>query len=300
MKAQHTRKSADVHGGAGLTTSQPKKPGLVGKFAIVAVGVAFTAQDMVGETVSNVWDLNKRMLRAAGELSQPLRGPLEAAGVSQLVTRPLDTLGEQLESTVRDLATRGRTGIANGDGLVLQSVDTVIDAILVYLTDNPEVDTLIRTQIDRLMPMLAKNPAVHALIRDQVQLILPELMTSPEIQALIRVQAGQYLDYLMSHPDQVQALIREQGDTYIDYLNAHPTAVQTLIQGQSLSLAGQVRDEVRERTVTGDSMVDTIVRSLLRLKPRDELPPPSEAVQERAEMARLPADYIRENTNGDT
>ncbi len=63
-------------------------------------------------------------------------------------------------------------------------------------------------------------------------------------------------------------------------------------------MAGQMRDEVRERTVTADGLVDLVVRNLLRLKPREELPSPPEAVQRRAEIAHLPSDYTRESING--
>ena len=118
------------------------------------------------------------------------------------------------------------------------------------------------------------------------------------VQLLIRAQVASYLTYLNEHPDEVQTLIRTQGDVYIDYLNAHPAQVQTLLQGQSLGLASQVRDEIRERTVTADGLVDTIVRNLLRLKPREELPPPPLEVQRRAQSAHLPADDQEEPHNG--
>jgi hypothetical protein len=166
------------------------------------------------------------------------------------------------------------------------------------LRRNPEVNQLIDAQIERLLPLLGQHPAVQQLVRDQVATILPTLINDPEVQALIRAQAGAYIAYLQANPDQVQPLIRQQGDVYIDYLNDHPTSVQTLVQGQSLSLAGQLRDEVRERTVTGDSLVDSIVRSILRLKPREELPPPPENVQRRAESGRLTSDFFKGNENG--
>jgi hypothetical protein len=146
--------------------------------------------------------------------------------------------------------------------------------------------------------VLGAHPAVQQLVREQVAAILPELIDDPAVQELIRAQAGAYIAYLGTSPEQVQPLIRQQGDIYIDYLNVHPAPVQALVQGQSLSLAGQLRDEVRERTVTGDSLVDSIVRSILRMKPREELPPPPEEVQRRAESGRLTSDYTRGRENG--
>jgi hypothetical protein len=103
----------------------------------------------------------------------------------------------------------------------------------------------------------------------------------------------------LSDDEAVQLLIRAQGDTYISYLNANPGSVQNLVQGQSLTLASQMRDEVRERTVTGDSVVDTIVRNILRLKPREELPPPDPDIRRRAETGKLTSDFVRGRPNGD-
>jgi hypothetical protein len=116
---------------------------------------------------------------------------------------------------------------------------------------------------------------------------------------LIRAQAGEYLQYLQDNPDTVQALIREQGDTYIDYLNEHPDAVQTLVSGQSLGIAGQVMDEVRERTVTADSVAEMLVRGLLRKKPRYDIEEPPDAVQRRAGAGILPSDYVQRKEQAD-
>ena len=64
-------------------------------------------------------------------------------------------------------------------------------------------------------------------------------------------------------------------DEFISDLSQNPE-LQSVVQQQSLSFAGEVRDEVRERTVSADNGVEDIVRRLLRLPPREELaaPPP--------------------------
>jgi hypothetical protein len=46
-----------------------------------------------------------------------------------------------------------------------------------------------------------------------------------------------------------------------------------IIAGQGAGLAGAVRDNTRQATVTGDSVLERIVRRLLRMTPRDQLPP---------------------------
>jgi hypothetical protein len=70
-------------------------------------------------------------------------------------------------------------------------------------------------------------------------------------------------------------------DDFIDYLGDKPE-VQELIAGQTTGLAGEVLNEVRERTVSGDSFLEGIVRAVLRKSPRAELPPPSTEIRQSA------------------
>jgi hypothetical protein len=70
-------------------------------------------------------------------------------------------------------------------------------------------------------------------------------------------------------------------DDFINYLGDKPE-VQELIAGQTTGLAGEVLDEVRERTVSGDSFLEGIVRAVLRKAPRAELPPPSMEIRQSA------------------
>ncbi len=68
---------------------------------------------------------------------------------------------------------------------------------------------------------------------------------------------------------------------FIDYLADKPE-VQELIAGQTTGLAADVLDEVRERTVSGDSFLEGLVRAVLRKTPRAELPPPPLEVRQSA------------------
>jgi cytochrome P450 len=200
--------------------------------------------------------------------------------------------------TADNLVERGQEAMVNTVGFAATPVAAVVDGVLQYLSDNPQVDALVQSQINKALPALADNPSVQALVRSQVEQIMPYLLHNAAIQELIRAQAHVYLAYLEEHPEEIEELVRLVGDDYIDYLNQYPAAVQTLIQGQSIGLAAEVRDEVRERTVTADSVLDTVVRHLLRLTPTSELPVPSEPVKRRAEYGRLPEDYIRKYPNG--
>lgn len=266
--------------------------------AHLAIGSALTAGDLLEEGVSTALAVNRRVLDTVERVAEPLMAPLDAIGVTKAVRQQVETVTSTVNSVVGGLEDKGRAGLLAGDGAAPNVLGGVIDNVLAFLRQSPEVNQLIDVQLDRILPALGAHPAVQQLVRAQIVAILPELMHDPAVQALIRAQAGEYLAYLQTNPDQVQPLIRQQGDIYIDYLNDHPAPVQTLVQGQSLSLAGQLRDEVRERTVTGDSLVDSIVRSLLRLKPREELPPPPELVQRRAESGRLTSDFVKGRDNG--
>lgn len=281
-----------------VSRTHARTPSLLARVAHLAIGSVLTAGDLVEEGVTTALAVNRRVRETVERVAEPLLTPLDAVGVTKMVRRQVTTITTTVETVVSALEDKGRTGLLNGDGAAADVIGGVIDNVLAYLRQNPAVAELIDAQVERLLPALGAHPAVQQLVRAQVHAILPELMNDPIMQEVIRAQAGAYIDYLQANPDAVQPLIRQQGDIYIDYLNDHPAPVQTLVQGQSLSLAGQLRDEVRERTVTGDSLVDAVVRGILRLKPREELPPPPEQVQRRAESGRLTSDFVRGRENG--
>ena len=72
-------------------------------------------------------------------------------------------------------------------------------------------------------------------------------------------------------------------DEFINRLAENPE-LESLITQQSLGLASEARDEVRERTVTADNLVESLVRRVLRRTPRAELPGPPPEVQRWASM----------------
>ena len=106
------------------------------------------------------------------------------------------------------------------------------------------------------------------------------------VQLLVRDQVSKYLAYVMENPEEMEALVQLIGDRYLEYLREeNPEAIQEIIHGQSLSLAGEITDELRARTVTADSVVEMFMRSLLRRPARQELPMPSPAVLEHARLS---------------
>ena len=67
-------------------------------------------------------------------------------------------------------------------------------------------------------------------------------------------------------------------DEFISTLSENPE-LQELVAQQSISLAAGMRDEVRERTVTSDNVLEDIARRILRRQPRPELAEPPPEVQ---------------------
>jgi hypothetical protein len=74
-------------------------------------------------------------------------------------------------------------------------------------------------------------------------------------------------------------------DEYIEYLTTNPE-VKDLVQMQSTGLANEVIEEVRERTVSADTFLEGLARSLLHRLPRRQLPGPPSSLTARAAPSR--------------
>jgi hypothetical protein len=260
-------------------------------------GAAFEGIETVGNGISAIWNFNKSVLNTAGQITEPLLKPLDALGVTEMVRRPVDAMVTGVEERVAQFEVKGREGLTQTGSFTIVAISDTIDAVLDYISTHPQVDKMITDKLDKFLPMLSENVAVQKLVRKQVDAILPTLIKDPTIQLLIQEQANTYLDSLSTtlHP-KLQALIRQQGDDYITYLNAHPEQVQNLVQGQTIGMTTEIMNEVRERAVTADSTIEMIVRRILGRKQREELPLPPPEVQRRADVARLPSDFVEDGS----
>ena len=181
--------------------------------------------------------------------------------------------------------------------LVSKGEAEVEDWIQVGLSEQERSRQLVQdttsSAVNDVIQYLSTSPALEALIKSQIDQITVDLPQTTQIDVLVRVLANNYITYLNDNPEHVQSLIRSQGDTYLDHLSEKPEQVQALIQGQSQGLVEEIRDEIRERMVTGDSVLELLARSLFRRRPRSELPEPSSDVQARAMDPRLEGDFPR-------
>ena len=250
-----------------------------------AVGAALAAQRLVARGVDKSVAVNRQVWTATA----PLRKPLDWIGVTGLANNAVQSLSVQLDH----LGQTGRVEVIESREQALGALTTIVDAVIGYLGQSPAVVALVQDLLQQILPELADDPAIAKLVDTQLGLALPNLADDATVQDLIRKQVSAYLFYLQNHSEQIEALIRTQGDTYIEYLNRHPDNVQTLIQGQSLGLAGQVMDGVRERTVTADTVAEMFARRVLGRAPRANLDPPPKEVMRRADATVIPSDFIR-------
>jgi hypothetical protein len=183
------------------------------------------------------------------------------------------------------------------ESLVAKGETELEDWIQSGLSQESRAGEAAKTVLDPLVASvvsyLSNHPSIQVLIKNQIEVLAKESPELPQINILVRVLADNYITYLNENPDQVKQLIRSQGDVYIDHLAENPKQVQELVQGQSASMIGEITDEVRERMVTADSLLETLMRRLFRRQPRSELLPPPAEVQARALQARLPEDFPR-------
>jgi hypothetical protein len=92
-----------------------------------------------------------------------------------------------------------------------------------------------------------------------------------------------------------QATLEKSVDKSIDYLTTNEE-IKELIETQSVSLAGEVVEELRERAVSADLLLERIVRMILRLTPRDELPaPPAEIMEQARPFVRRAGRVVRKS-----
>jgi len=76
-------------------------------------------------------------------------------------------------------------------------------------------------------------------------------------------------------------------DDFIGHLSENEQ-LTTLVQEQSVGLANEFVEEVRERTVSADTLAESVVRRILRRPPRTALPPPEPIRAAVAEVKWVP------------
>jgi len=105
------------------------------------------------------------------------------------------------------------------------------------------------------------------------------------------IDLGRYEDEVSR--ELARAAVYERVDNAIEYLTANDE-VQELVQSQSAGLVDEVIEEARERTVSADNFLESLVRSFLRRPQRWELPDPPPAIKNQAAAPRqVPGKVIK-------
>jgi hypothetical protein len=101
-----------------------------------------------------------------------------------------------------------------------------------------------------------------------------------------QAQVNHWRDLGRAEEARGRALVQDAAEQFIDTsvntVSSDPRTqkiVQEIIQQQSLGMVDEAIEEVRERTVTGDMLLERPVRSLLRRRPRESLPVPIELIR---------------------
>lgn len=174
-------------------------------------------------------------------------------------TRP-----EPSEQEIARWAARGQLEEERSRAFARAALDDTLAAAIPALARQPGVQ--------RAVAELLRAPAVDEAIvtlarRPGMQQALAELARSPAmgeaVRAIVRSPAmEEAVTYLVG--------TRAMGDA-IETL-AQSTALEELVQKQSSSIAGAIVEEVRERAVSADTVVEGLARRLLRRPSRSQLP----------------------------
>ena len=125
------------------------------------------------------------------------------------------------------------------------------------------------------------NPLIHPFtkIPNPVQKPFGKLVKRGQSEVNRWVNRGREEEYLS------RQLAREAATTTFDesinYMAQNP-ALGELVQQQSVSLAIQILEQIRENAVSADYFFEGLVRYALRRRPRYLLPPPSPKVRDQA------------------
>ena len=116
---------------------------------------------------------------------------------------------------------------------------------------------------------------VDGLVENVAANYISHLQENPNLlDGVVAGAADRFMESVRADPSEVNQLVQVVGDMYLEYLRVYPDNVQDLLAGQTVSITNDVVAEVRKRSASGDARLETALRNLLRLKPRDDKPLP--------------------------
>jgi hypothetical protein len=230
--------------------------------------------------------------RGAARVARITLAPARVAARAPLAARPLDTL-EEIGRRQQERARKAAEGTLDS-ALHRALASRWAGELTERLLTSPQADAALR----RLLDGPAVDRIVVALIEARViervtaELIAAEVPAQVVSQAL---EAG-VLDEVVTRAladDSVERTVERlltgwfEGPLYDEVVNrvlasaelwrlvdeiAHSPEVMEAITAGSASLAGEVADQVRRRTIVADDVAERITRKVLRRSPRKEQP----------------------------
>lgn len=134
----------------------------------------------------------------------------------------------------------------------------------------PGFDELIELVVDRLCESRSAERLVDKFV--------VYLTHSEHVGRLVDAYTDRVVSQLESS-DRLARVVRQETNRYLDYLEEHPEIIEALVEEQSYGVAGSMSGTIRRRTVAADNALESIVRRILRRKPRKSVPPPPEIVR---------------------
>jgi hypothetical protein len=143
------------------------------------------------------------------------------------------------------------------------------------------LDWITRRISDRTSPML--EPITQGRVSSRVSSRLDKLANLGQTKLDHWIERGR-----LERANSRSLLLAALDDTVeqaVDEMSTRPEVLE-LVQGQSVTMAGEIVEEIRERSISTDNLLDTISRRILRRSPRKVIPEPGPAVKKRAEAVR--------------
>lgn len=141
-----------------------------------------------------------------------------------------------------------------------------------------QVDRNVGNWISPLLQSVEQNQALAPMQKQFADLVA---RGEAEVNRLVALGQGEEMHSRLL----TQSALRKTFEQSIHHIAIDPE-VQELIQRQGTGLATEVIEEVRERAVSIDTLMERLARMLLRRGPREELPEPPIALRIRAEHVR--------------
>ena len=249
------------------------------------VGAMFHGPQMISRPILSIAETTDKALNIASSLV----GPFMRIPIFRPARKRWKTYQDRVQAVVAYWVETGRKEEPYSKLMAQDIIPELIDEIVLSLSENEAIQTLIQVQVGMYLRHVIENPVeMDNLVQTVADRYIAYLNTDnvDRVQKLVQVQVSEYLAYAKGNPEELEALVEVIGDRYLAYLKEeNPEAIQEIVQGQSIGLVGEIADEVRARTVTSDSVVEMFMRSLLRRPARQELPLPPPEVLEQATLS---------------